>query len=197
MDATIDEALTGIGTRLKAARTAKNLTLAEVGHSTHISASTLSRLESGERKATLELLLPLSRLYHVPLDDLVGGPPLTEARVNPRRANLPGETVTALAHADTPLRIYRHILRPAESRRVGARADLRMHTGHEWLYVVAGSLWLRLGPRTYTLTAGQAVQFDGRTAHALGNERTDDTAEYLSLYSRAGERTHVPPFTQH
>ena len=39
---------------------------------TGVSESTLSRLESGQRRATLELLLPLSRTYDVPLDDLVG-----------------------------------------------------------------------------------------------------------------------------
>src|SRR5690606_41215469 len=42
---------------------------------TGISLSTLSRLESGQRKPTLELLLPLAKAHGVQLDDLVGAPP--------------------------------------------------------------------------------------------------------------------------
>ena len=41
---------------------------------TGISKSTLSRLETGERKPSLELLLPLAEAYHLPLDELVGTP---------------------------------------------------------------------------------------------------------------------------
>ena len=37
--------------------------------------STLSRLESGARRPTLELLLPLARAHGVTLDELVGAPP--------------------------------------------------------------------------------------------------------------------------
>ena len=48
-----------LGDRLRLLRGERDLTLAEVSEETGISVSTLSRLESGGRKATLELLLPL------------------------------------------------------------------------------------------------------------------------------------------
>ena len=70
-DAT-DTVLDGVGPRLRELRQERDLTLAELSEGTGISVSTLSRLESGQRKPTLELLLPLARVHQVQLDELVG-----------------------------------------------------------------------------------------------------------------------------
>ena len=59
-------------------------TLAELSATTGISVSTLSRLESGQRRPTLELLLPLARAHQVPLDELVDAPATGDPRVHPR-----------------------------------------------------------------------------------------------------------------
>ena len=62
----LDEVLEAVGPRLRALRVERGATLAELAESTGISVSTLSRLESGQRKPTLELLLPLCLLYTSP-----------------------------------------------------------------------------------------------------------------------------------
>ena len=77
----VDDVLDAVGPRLRALRTERNLTLGAVSRTTGVSVSTLSRLESGGRKPTLELLLPLARAYQVALDDLV------EAPLRPTRAS--------------------------------------------------------------------------------------------------------------
>ena len=82
-----DELLAAIGPRLKALRSERGLTLAEVARHTGISVSTLSRLETGRRRPTLELLLPLARVHQVPLDELVDAPKTGDPRVRSR----PGE----------------------------------------------------------------------------------------------------------
>ena len=73
-----------VGPRSRALRQQRGATLASVSAATGISVSTLSRLESGDRKPTLELLLALSRAYQVPLDELVGVPPPGDSRVRAR-----------------------------------------------------------------------------------------------------------------
>ncbi|MBA3528532.1 MAG: helix-turn-helix transcriptional regulator, partial [Propionibacteriaceae bacterium] len=67
----LDDVLQAVGPRLRAVRQRRGATLAEVSKTTGISVSTLSRLESGQRRATLELLLPLARAHQVSLDELV------------------------------------------------------------------------------------------------------------------------------
>ena len=74
MRETTEEILTAVGPRLRALRLRRNVTLAELSDTTGISVSTLSRLESGQRRPNLELLLPLAREHGVPLDELVGAP---------------------------------------------------------------------------------------------------------------------------
>ena len=67
----MDPALDQVGARLKAARHRVGLTLDELAARTGVSASTVSRLESGRRQANLELLVPLTRQLGITLDDLV------------------------------------------------------------------------------------------------------------------------------
>src|SRR5258706_12886614 len=75
MDDNLDGVLAAVGPRLRTVRLQRGRTLADVSAETGISVSTLSRLESGQRRPTLELLLALARAYEVQIDELV--PPRT------------------------------------------------------------------------------------------------------------------------
>ncbi|MEZ5219396.1 MAG: helix-turn-helix transcriptional regulator [Ilumatobacteraceae bacterium] len=65
MDQEINAALAGIGTRLRSIRAAQGMTLRELVEATDISESTLSRLEAGQRRPNLDLILPLARALRV------------------------------------------------------------------------------------------------------------------------------------
>lgn len=84
-DEDFENVLTTVGPWLRALRRERGTTLAKLAAATGISLSTLSRLESGQRKPTLELLLPLAREYRVPLDELVGAPPPATPGSTPAR----------------------------------------------------------------------------------------------------------------
>ena len=71
-----------VGARLKRIRTQRGMTLTGVAEATGISKSTMSRLETGQRRPTLELLLALSHAYRVPLDDLVAAPQEGDPRIH-------------------------------------------------------------------------------------------------------------------
>ncbi|MEV3926644.1 helix-turn-helix domain-containing protein [Actinomadura coerulea] len=81
----MEDELSAAGPRLRAIRESRRMTIRSVSDATGISVSTISRLESGNRRAQLELLMPLARLYRLPLDDLVGAPALGDPRIHPRR----------------------------------------------------------------------------------------------------------------
>ncbi|MFE2724887.1 cupin domain-containing protein [Kitasatospora sp. NPDC059327] len=180
--------LTTVGPRLRALRRERGTTLAGLSAATGISLSTLSRLESGQRKPTLELLLPLAREYRVPLDELVGAPATGDPRIHARPFKRAGQTFIPLTRHLGGLHAYKQILPPG----YGAGPDLepRVHEGHEWVYVLAGRLRLLLGSRDLVLTAGEAAEFDTRTPHAFGNAGPN-AVEFLSLFGAQGERIHV------
>ena len=182
---TRDPVLGAVGPRLRALRQQRSDTLASVSAATGISVSTLSRLESGGRKPTLELLLTLARAYQVPLDELVGVPPPADPRVRARPVRRHGRTLIPLTARPGGPRAYKMLLPPAEPE-----AEQKSHDGYEWMYVLSGRVRLRLAEHDFVMKAGEAAEFDTRTPHWFG--RADEHAvEFLSIFGRQGERMHL------
>ena len=181
----IAAALDLVGPRLKQMRSQRGVTLADLSERTGISKSTLSRLETGQRRPSLELLLPLAQTYRVPLDDLVGAPEVGDPRIRlkPRRVN--GRTVLPLTQQPGGVQAWKIIIPATQSK-----PKPRVHDGYEWLYVLAGRVRLILGDRDLVLGVGEAAEFDTRLPHWFGSTG-ERSAEILSLFGRPGERMHV------
>ncbi|MFF5989315.1 helix-turn-helix domain-containing protein [Prauserella flavalba] len=174
-----------IGPRLRRLRTERGVTLAELAGVTGISTSTLSRLESGQRRPSLELLLPITQAYRVPLDELVGAPSVGDPRVRPVPIRRNGMTALPLTSYPGPLQAFKLIV-PHR----GEEPDPRTHEGYEWLYVLSGRLRLVLGEHDVTLKPGEAAEFDTRVPHWFGSARPEPV-ELLSLFGKQGEQMHV------
>ncbi|MEU8620596.1 XRE family transcriptional regulator [Streptomyces sp. NPDC048623] len=184
-DARIDDVLTEVGPRLRRIRRERGATLADLSASTGISVSTLSRLESGQRRPSLELLLPIARAHQVPLDELVGAPPVGDPRVKARPIRRHGRTLYPLTRQPGGLQAYKVIQEPGAEQ-----PDPRVHEGYEWVYVLSGRLRLVLGEHDVELGAGEAAEFDTRVPHWFG-PAGDRPVEFLSLFGPQGERMHV------
>jgi transcriptional regulator with XRE-family HTH domain len=183
--------LNQVGARLKRLRTQRGVTLTALAASTGISKSTLSRLETGQRRPTLELLLPLAQAYNVPLDDLVGAPEVGDPRIRlkPRRAH--GRTVIPLTRQPGGIQAWKIII-PASK----AAPEIKTHEGYEWLYVLSGRMRLILGDHDLVLGTGEVVEFDTRIPHWFGSTE-NESAEILSLFGGQGERMHVRAKPRH
>jgi transcriptional regulator with XRE-family HTH domain len=181
----VSDVLAKVGPRLRELRTKRGVTLSDLSEVTGISKSTLSRLESGGRRATLELLLPIARAHQVPLDELVGAPEVGDPRVRlaPREVN--GMTAIPLTRRPGGVQAYKMIIGPR-----GETPDPRTHEGYEWIYVLNGRLRLLLGDHDLVLKPGEAAEFDTRVPHWFGPVG-DEPVEVLSLFGRQGERVHV------
>ncbi|MGE0027744.1 MAG: helix-turn-helix domain-containing protein [Thermoleophilia bacterium] len=186
MDDDLGQALGAIGPRLRALRRERGTTLAAVAAETGISVSTLSRLESGARRPTLELLLPLARAYGVTLDELVDAPPPGDPRVVLRPVTRSGMTVVPLTRRSGGIQAYKLVF-TADQR---GDPDPRTHEGYEWLYVLDGRLRVVLGDRDLVLGPGEAAEFDTRVPHWFG-AAGDEPVEVLSLFGPQGERAHL------
>jgi len=185
----MEDVLAAVGPRLRALRKKHNVTLTSLAETTGISVSTLSRLESGQRKPSLELLLPLAKAYRVPLDELVGAPPTGDPRVHPQPITRHGMTFIPLTNNPGGLQAFKQIM-PAGRTALDAVPDPQVHEGYEWLYILSGKLRLVLGEHDIVLKRGEAAEFDTRTPHWYGNA-DDRPVEFLSLFGPQGERLHV------
>ncbi|MBR7742314.1 helix-turn-helix domain-containing protein [Phycicoccus sp. BSK3Z-2] len=174
-----------VGHRLRDLRTRRRLTLAEVARDSGVSVSTLSRLESGKRGATLEHLVPLARVYRVTLDELVDAPDSADPRVHLRPVDHAYATVIPLTRRVGGPRSFKMVLRPD-----GREPDPRSHEGYDWIYVLDGRLRLVLAEHDVVLGVGEVAEFDTRTPHWFGCA-DDRPVELLSIMGPQGERMHV------
>ncbi|KPI19643.1 transcriptional regulator, XRE family with cupin 2 sensor [Actinobacteria bacterium OK006] len=184
-DARTDEVLAEVGPRLRRIRKERGATLAGLSEATGISVSTLSRLESGLRKPSLELLLPIARAHEVPLDELVGAPPVRDPRVRAQPIVRGGRTHWPLTRQPGGLQAYK-VLEPQRK----LEPEPRTHEGYEWLYVMSGRLRLVLADHDVVLGPGEAAEFDTRVPHWFGSTG-EGPVEFLSLFGPQGERMHV------
>ncbi|HEX8103178.1 MAG TPA: helix-turn-helix transcriptional regulator [Solirubrobacteraceae bacterium] len=178
------DVLAQVGPRLRRIRQRRELTLTALAEKTGISKSTLSRLESGQRKPSLELLLPLAEAFHLPLDELVGAPRVGDPRIRSRPRTRNGRLVYPLTQQPTGLAVWKVVIPPERERR------LRTHAGYEWLYVIAGDLRLILGQHDVTLRPGEVAEFDTGLPHWFG-PAGDEPVEILSIHGTDGRRMHV------
>jgi transcriptional regulator with XRE-family HTH domain len=179
----IAAALDLVGPRLRV-REQRGVTLTEVSGLTGISKSTLSRLENGQRRPSLELLLPLAQTYRVPIDDLVGAPEVGDPRIRlkPRRVN--GRTVLPLTRPGG-IQAWKIVIPTSQSQ-----PNPRTHDGFEWLYVLSGRMRLVMGDQDVVLGIGEAAEFDTMVPHWFGSTG-EGPAEVLSIFGRPGERMHT------
>ena len=182
---TIPGVLAEVGPRLKRLRQRRGVTLTALAAKTGISKSTLSRLESGQRKPSLELLLPLAEAHQVPLDELVGAPEVGDPRIRlkPRVRN--GRMVFPLTQQSSGMHVWKVVIPPERDRK------LRKHDGYEWLYVLSGNMRLILGEHDITMGPGEVAEFDTRLPHWFGP--ADDDAGRDPERSRKPRRTHARP----
>jgi transcriptional regulator with XRE-family HTH domain len=179
------DVLSAVGPRLRAVRLEAGATLKQLSSATGISVSTLSRLESGARKPTLELLLPLARAHRIPLDELVGAPPTGDPRTRLKPVRRNGRTLIPLTRRPGGVQAYKMIIPPGEPA-----PSLQTHEGYEWMYVLAGRLRLQLGDLDLVMKAGEVAEFDTHTPHAFTSAGPRPVAVF-TLFGPQGERLHV------
>jgi transcriptional regulator with XRE-family HTH domain len=187
MDRETEDVLDVVGPRLRALRRERGITLADLAATTGVSESTLSRLESGRRRATLELLLPLARTYDVPLDVLVGAPRTGDPRIHLKPIRRFGMVFVPLSRRPGGTQAFKMVI-PAVPAPL--EPTPQTHEGFEWLYVLNGRLRLVLGERDLTLPAGEVAEFDTSQPHWLGSA-DGGAVELPILFDLQGVRAHV------
>ncbi|MGW4474352.1 helix-turn-helix domain-containing protein [Nonomuraea sp. NPDC004354] len=182
---TVSAVIDQIAPRLRRAREKKGISLADLARATGISTSTLSRLESAQRKPSLELLLPITAALGIPLDEIVAAPRIIDPRVPQQPTGKNGRVLIPLSRHQGEPRAYKMTI-PAHDE----EPHLRTHAGYEWLYVLRGRLRVKLGHHDFIMGAGEAAEFDCQIPHWFGAAGRG-SVEVLSLFGKQGERIHL------
>lgn len=161
--------------------------MAEASDATGISVSTLSRLESGQRRPTLELLLPIARLFRIPLEELIDAPATGDPRIHMKPLVHGRGTIIPLTRRPGGLQAFKMVL-PGSQRDV--LPDPQVHEGYDWIYVLNGRLRLVLGEEDFVMSPGEVAEFDTRTPHWFASAGKDPV-EFLAIFGQQGERLHI------
>jgi transcriptional regulator with XRE-family HTH domain len=182
MDA--DDVESAVRTRLRTLRTTLGLSLDDLAERSNLSASTISRIETGKRTISLDVLLPLARALQVDLDALLDVRRDDDVVIRPAATTAGGRTTWLLSRPTAGTIALKMRLAPTKRK-----ADLRVHPGHDWLFVLEGRVRLRLGEREILVEQGEAAEFATMTPHAV--EAVDGPAELIMIFDRDGHRAHL------
>jgi transcriptional regulator with XRE-family HTH domain len=177
--------------RIRGLRVALGWSLDDLAARCYLSPSTLSRIETGHRRISLDQLTSIARALGTTLDQLVESGTDDDVVIRPQRDEGRGITTWVLSREPGPHGVTvakMRITRPPPAR---GTAELKVHPGHDWFTVLSGTIVLLLGERTITVEAGQAAEFSTMVPHAFGARGAP--AEVLVILDHDGQRTHLRP----
>jgi transcriptional regulator with XRE-family HTH domain len=181
--------------RIRGLRVALGWSLDDLAARCYLSPSTLSRIETGHRRISLDQLASIARALGTTLDQLVESGADDDVVIRPQRDEGRGITTWMLSREPGPHGVTvakMRITRPAPER---GTAELKVHPGQDWFTVLSGAIVLLLGERTIMVEAGQAAEFSTMIPHAFGAH--GGPAEVLVIFDHDGQRTHLSPDTRH
>ncbi|MDO8485293.1 MAG: cupin domain-containing protein [Candidatus Limnocylindrales bacterium] len=179
-----------MGERLRAARTARALSLRELAGRLGVSPSLISQIETGRANPSVSTLYAIAAELDVSLDELLFNDRRPPEPAAPIRAGvaMSGTMTQAppVQRADS-----RHTIRLASgvtwerlttlsepgieflhvTYEVGGASSppdaFQRHAGHEWGYVLSGRLQVRIGFEEYVLEPGDAISINSSIPHRL------------------------------
>lgn len=170
--------------RLRSLRHTLGLSLDELATRTNLSPSTISRIETGKRTISLDVLLPLASALDVELDALLDLRRDDDVVIRPTAHGVGGHTTWMLSRSTSSRIAVKLRIEPTDGP-----VEQRVHPGHDWFFVVEGRVRLHLGDREITVDAGEAAEFATMTPHAM--TAVDSPAELIMIFDRDGHRAHV------
>ncbi|MBO0852342.1 MAG: helix-turn-helix domain-containing protein [Nocardia sp.] len=170
--------------RLRSMRTTLGYSLDELAERTNLSASTISRVETGKRALSLDVLVPLANALQISLDVLLEVPTDDDVVIRPVAHSNGTRTTWPLSRPDGRTVAAKMRLEPTHEP-----PSQRVHPGHDWFLVLEGCVRLWLGERQIDVQAGEAAEFATMVPHAF--TAPAGPAELIMIFDREGQRAHV------
>lgn len=176
---------TVIRQRIRGLRLSRGWSLENLATRCELSASTLSRIETGHRRIALDQLVPIARALGTTLDALLESPGHEDVVIRPLPGHSPGLTTWILStedglHGKTVAKMR---ITPDRPSRLG------VHPGRDWFAVLTGIAKLELGERTILVHPGEVAEFSTMVPHAIGAH--EGPVEILTIFNHDGGLAHL------
>jgi len=150
-----------VRTRLRSLRQTLGLSLDDLAARTNLSPSTISRVETGKRTISLDILLPLATALQVDLESLLDVHNDDDVVIRPVPSGSGDRTTWMLSRPTGTTVALKMRIEPYDGP-----VEQRVHPGHDWFFVTEGRVRLWLGDREIIVETGEAAEFATMTPHA-------------------------------
>lgn len=196
-----------MGKQLRTARLARELTLRELAQLLGVSPSMISQIETGRASPSVATLYAIASELDVSLDELL----FTDRRASPTAGERADALGPMVERSDTRQRIrlasgvvwerltpfsepdseFLHVIYEVGGAS-SAETDFQRHSGHEWGYVLEGTLEVRIGFEVHVLQAGDSISFDSTVPHRLANVGDRPVHGIWFVLGRSGKGADLP-----
>lgn len=172
-------------TRLREQRLGLGWSLDELAARSRLSASTISRIETGKRSLSIDVLVALANALQVEVSSILAvNPRDDDVVIRPTRIKRRGARTWRLSQPSSRTTVAKVRLEPGAYPRAP-----KVHPGRDWFYVLTGRVRLDLGGRDIVVETGEAAEFSTMTPHAF--DAIDGPAELIMVFDADGNRAHV------
>ena len=207
--AAIADAPSDLGPRLRAIRTRQGIGLRELARRLDLSPSSISQIETGKIRPSVRTLYALASAFGVTVDEVLFDGPQPSSR---RGSASPA--TTSPSAAEPGLTVQRAAERPAIALNSGVKWERLMfwgdedvefleatyepggasspddsfvrHNGHEFGFILSGTLHVVVGFDEFVLEAGDSITFPSSTPHRLSNDGTETVRAVWVVRGRRG-----------
>lgn len=181
-----------VGERVRDVRKKKGLSLTDISQRTGILESTLGEIEKGNMDPPLGTVIKLAKALEMKMGYFISGEetrPFTIVRHDDRKAvsrydSRKGQQYGYQYESLAPHKKDRHMepfmvtLGPAETEE-----ERSSHDGQEFIYVMEGTMEVRLGEEVYLLYPGDAIYYDSTVPHLVKCHGKEATRILAVLYA--------------
>jgi transcriptional regulator with XRE-family HTH domain len=192
-DSHVSDAPSALGPRLRAIRLAQGVGLRELARRLDLSPSAISQIETGKMQPSVRTLYAFASEFGVTVDEVL----FDQARPSQEGATA-AESESTRARSGPGVAVQRAVGRPAITLNSGVKWERLMfwgdedvefieatyepggasspddafvrHNGHEFGYVLSGTLRVVVGFDEFVLGPGDSLTFPSTTPHRLSNE---------------------------
>lgn len=173
--------------RLRAIRRSLGWSLDDLAERANVGPSTISRIETGNRALSLDVLVPLARALGIGVDVLVAPDDDEDVVIRPAPSDHGGLTIWPLSRPDGATTAFKFRLEPHDP--TDPLPQPQVHPGYDWMFVIEGRVLLTLGERRIVVETGEAAEFSTMTPHAM--IAMEGPAEMIMIFDHHGERAHL------
>jgi transcriptional regulator with XRE-family HTH domain/uncharacterized cupin superfamily protein len=207
--ANIPDASSDLGPRLRAIRLRQGVGLRQLARRLDLSPSSISQIETGKMRPSVRTLYALASEFGVTVDEV-----LFNEGLRSRGGREPSAPDSTRAVTEPGLAVQRAVERPAIVLNSGVKWERLMfwadedvefleatyapggasspddsfvrHNGHEFGYVLTGTLRVVVGFDEFILEPGDSITFPSSTPHRLSNEGTETARAVWVVRGRRG-----------